>query len=32
MAESFNNGLRIETLTIGSGSTAETYDVIEAGA
>jgi hypothetical protein len=32
MAESFNNGLRIETLTIGSGNTAETYNVIEAGA
>ena len=31
MTESFNNGLRVETLTIGSGNTAETYDVIEPG-
>ena len=31
MTESFNNGLRVETVTIGSGNTAETYDAIEAG-
>jgi len=31
MKESFNNGLRVETVTIGSGNTAETYNVIKAG-